>query len=364
MDDRRLARYSLVTAGHRFLLAVLPVRVPDSQDALVAFVAAIRSTPLPAADIDSVLLRCLTVLTEHTGWRLPSLVDQYLAASMTAPPGAPWVPFLAIVEDFLAYWGVSDGTVQQAIQIVRDHYPDPLITSRSIARTLGLRQDHLCSIFRRSTHRTLQDYIRDVRMDHASHSLATTSDTIKEVWAQCGYNHASNFCHDFKARFGCTPGVFRSRVVRPIALELLNRPAAQMLPTNGAHDPTQVLIIDPDEYSRVAVGGYLTSLGYVVVGASKSTEGLQHAVDISPRVILFEYHLDDMDGSEFLDALRRSPLQRQPAVGILTADWDLHDDVDRLALFDVPIESKLCHPQRIAGFVSSLSLSRPADIGR
>lgn len=78
------ASCAFVTAGHRFLLQVLPFRDPESQEALTTFVETAQRIDAPRMTVSLVLLQCLVVLSHHIEHRVPSLLEQYLLDGSSA----------------------------------------------------------------------------------------------------------------------------------------------------------------------------------------------------------------------------------------------------------------------------------------
>ena len=144
-------RYALVTAAHHFVLSALPLRHPDSQQALDEFVTQVRTCGMVAAEIDAVLLRVLAILDPFTG-RLPSLVDRYLAAGRHLTDG-PRI-FQTCVEDVLKYRSIGDALVQRAIAVLEQHYTDPHLTQRQVADHVGLPPAQLAVRFKLQTSST------------------------------------------------------------------------------------------------------------------------------------------------------------------------------------------------------------------
>jgi AraC-like DNA-binding protein len=207
-DSGRLA---LVTAAHHFLLTALPLRHPDSHNALHDFVSKIGRNAV-AAETDAVLLRVLSVLDPFTGGRLPSLVDHYLTARRSATDRAR--VFQTCVEDVLRYRSITDPLVQRAISLIDKRYTDPHLRQREVADHVGLPPARFAVRFKLQTSLTFRHYVRRMRLSLGGTLLSRTDKRVKEIWAQIGYNHGSNFDHDFKRHFGVSPREYRARVIR------------------------------------------------------------------------------------------------------------------------------------------------------
>lgn len=78
-----------------------------------------------------------------------------------------------------------------------------------IAKTLGVSAGYLSTVFRREMGKTLSEYIREKRMKHASHLLATTSLQVQTVAQHCGILDMQYFSKLFKRETGKTPKEYR-----------------------------------------------------------------------------------------------------------------------------------------------------------
>jgi AraC-like DNA-binding protein/CheY-like chemotaxis protein len=347
-------RFALVTAGHHFLLKVLPLREQESSDALASFVATLEQIRGTAADLDAVLLRCLAVLDTHEGRRIPSLVDRYLASTST--PDGSLGQFTRCVEDLLRYSCIVDGTVQQAVDVISARFAEPSLNPRTIAESVGARLSTLDVAFKREMACTITEYVRGVRLERAAKLLVTTNRTIKEIWAEMGYNHASNFDHDFKRRFGVSPREFRAKSIRPLAQKHFH--AARRSPTDTgrvARPVANLLVIDDDECTRSTLSTSLSREGFFVSSAASGSEGLRQTHMTEPDAILVDYRIGDMDGLEFLRLLRRNTPGGPPAVALYTADWTLFDRHEEVNALDATVVSKLCDFPELLRVITALA---------
>jgi AraC-like DNA-binding protein/CheY-like chemotaxis protein len=347
-------RFTLITAGHHFLMDVLPFRNPGSGEALAAFVEKTKQIRQPSAIVDAVLLRCLVVLDTHHERRIPSLVDRYLAKAGT--PNGSLHHFTACVEDLLRYRCISNGAVQQAIDIIGSRYSESSLDPRAIADGVGLRLSTLDVAFKRDMGCTITEHLRGVRLEHAALLLVTTHKTIKEIWAQVGYNYPSNFDHEFRRRFGMSPRQFRAGSIRPVAQRHYG--VAKTTPSVSAAPPARrwsVLIVDDDDTTRWTLETHLRREGYSVALAATGNEGLARVETVRPDVILLEFRLGDMDGVEFLRELRRRmPGDDAPAVALFTADWTAFDQREDIGTLNAILASKLCDLNGVSRLIEYL----------
>jgi two-component system, chemotaxis family, chemotaxis protein CheY len=352
-------RFDLVTAAHHFVLTALPLRHPDSHQALDDFVAEARTSGLVAAEVDAVLLRVLSVLDPFTGGRLPSLVDRYLAAGRHVAGSLK--RFQACIQDVLRYRSIGDAAVQRAIAIIEQQYTDPHLTQGHVADCVGLAPAQLAVRFKMQTSRTFGEYLRHVRLSRGGTLLAQTDKRIKEIWVEIGYNHGSNFDHDFKREFRVSPREYRARVIRPgVAPVGATDGTAPPHPAGTTSSPAgvSVLIVDDDEITRQTIARYLSLEGHTAFVAPTGREGLDEAERLEPDVVLLDYHLPDMDGLEWLRQLRRRPSTRPPAVVIFTADWEVEHAAAEIHTLGGTIASKLCDLDEIVMLIAARGASQ------
>jgi AraC-like DNA-binding protein/FixJ family two-component response regulator len=326
LEARR--QFTLATVAQRFLLRVLPFRAPAWRPALSTFVASARDCRTSVPQLDSVLLRCLAILDRHTGGILPSLVDRYLSDDRNLEDCLD--TFSRCVESILEYEGVVDGRVQKAIAVIKANYGSHILSPRSIAAAAGVRLSTLCTVFKQQTGITLSTYIRDVRLQHATILLATTNRSIKEIWTAVGYNHASNFNHDFQARFGFSPSQYRERTIQPLAEERIIAIRTELRREVPKGNPV-VLIVDDDDEVRDVLVTYLRSMSYRAIGANNGETGIRECLKVRPQVILLDYQLGDMTGLECLRAIRSCSAECKPAVALVTAQWNVCDLEEELS---------------------------------
>lgn len=359
LEGRRAARFDLVTAGHRYLLAVLPLRHPQSRQALAAFVQVARACALSSADRDAVFLQLPAALEPHTGGRLPSLVDRYLALRRDIPEGPR--RFERCVDDVIRYRGIGDPYVQQAIAIIHERYSDPDLRERSLAASVELTPSRLCEHFKAQTNRTTIEYLREVRLDHGARWLVASDRSVKEISWAVGYKDAGNFDNDFKERFGMSPTQYRALGIR-MPRTIAGHATARNVPTGQVDGsvaalPTArglVLVVDDDQGTRETLGFSLRRAGCRVMLASSGAEALEHAQTAGPHAVVLDVHLGDMDGLACLRELRRRRPGPYPPVVLFTADYDVEDDATEAYALGATIMSKLCDLEEVERTIQSL----------
>jgi AraC family transcriptional regulator len=83
-----------------------------------------------------------------------------------------------------------------------------------IAGEAGVHPVHLSREFRRFYDCTVSDFMRKLRIEHASHLLVDTDTPLAEIAMVCGFADQSHFSAVFKREVGVTPSRFRDMSTR------------------------------------------------------------------------------------------------------------------------------------------------------
>lgn len=109
--------------------------------------------------------------------------------------------------------GIMKARVEAAIEFMNENYHRKIVLD-DITKAVNLASDGLIRIFKIETGFTPIDYLIRLRLEKASHLLATSFFSIKQVMAAVGYNNKGNFSRYFKRQFGITPSEYRKRFFR------------------------------------------------------------------------------------------------------------------------------------------------------
>lgn len=88
-------------------------------------------------------------------------------------------------------------------------YAEPL-RLRELADEEGVSPDYLSHAFRRHLGMTFQEYLSQIRLEHAIALIRKTSMTITDICTACGYSSPRYLTADFRKRMGCTPAAYRA----------------------------------------------------------------------------------------------------------------------------------------------------------
>jgi AraC family transcriptional regulator len=96
---------------------------------------------------------------------------------------------------------------------VRDrlHTDAEAATLTELAAIAGVHPGHLTRAFRRYFGQSIGGYVRDRRLDWSARQLTGSSQSLSTIATAAGFSDQSHFTRVFRRRFGCPPGVFRTR---------------------------------------------------------------------------------------------------------------------------------------------------------
>ncbi|HEY1787910.1 MAG TPA: AraC family transcriptional regulator [Verrucomicrobiae bacterium] len=84
-------------------------------------------------------------------------------------------------------------------------------TLEDAARSVHLSRRQFTDLFRRATGKSWRRYIRTLRLEHAGRLLANTDKSVIAVAFEAGFEDLSQFHHNFKETYGCTPSNYREK---------------------------------------------------------------------------------------------------------------------------------------------------------
>jgi len=80
-----------------------------------------------------------------------------------------------------------------------------------LAEMVHLSASRFRHLFKEETGRTINQHLRERRLERAEFLLRTTFLSIKEVMCEAGVSSMSHFVQYFKQRYGMTPTAYRKR---------------------------------------------------------------------------------------------------------------------------------------------------------
>ncbi|MGE4569225.1 MAG: two-component regulator propeller domain-containing protein, partial [Bacteroidales bacterium] len=114
---------------------------------------------------------------------------------------------LAVVQDF-APGKKDEQFLKKAYDIIERHLDNSDFEIVDLAKELGMSRAQLYRKISAVSGKSVQEFIRIIRLKRAAELFATTQHNISEVAAQVGFNSLSHFSHAFSDYFGKTPSKF------------------------------------------------------------------------------------------------------------------------------------------------------------
>jgi AraC-like DNA-binding protein len=119
---------------------------------------------------------------------------------------------LEILAESVRSTGVPSRTVPKWLMRAKDMIQAKFLEVPSltdVAHAAGVHPVHLSREFRRHFDCTVGEYIRKLRIEHASRMLAGSSTPLAEIANVCGFADQSHFSSTFKRTVGLTPARYR-----------------------------------------------------------------------------------------------------------------------------------------------------------
>lgn len=106
----------------------------------------------------------------------------------------------------------NDG-ISKSISYIDTHLKETL-SLEELSTQAGFSPYYFTRLFRRHTGMTPHQYVLTARLNFAKYLLSSTSRTIEEISAECGFSDVSNFCFRFRKTFQEAPGKYRQRTIQ------------------------------------------------------------------------------------------------------------------------------------------------------
>lgn len=101
--------------------------------------------------------------------------------------------------------------ILNSIQYVDENFAKDL-KIEDMTRKFLLSRTYFCELFKKFTGSTFNEYINNLRINHAKALLASSDLNVTEVAIASGFNDISNFCRQFTKQINVSPSEYRKRV--------------------------------------------------------------------------------------------------------------------------------------------------------
>lgn len=118
----------------------------------------------------------------------------------------------SMAEKIIKSYEVTGHNIRREVLSVQDYIGKNFkndLSVEQLASLVYLTPDYLSRLFKKSTKKSLSQYIRQVRMEKASELLRTTNRKVIDIGIDVGYPNYSYFCQSFREYFGKSPEKYR-----------------------------------------------------------------------------------------------------------------------------------------------------------
>lgn len=111
----------------------------------------------------------------------------------------------------------TDNTLQEEtlaaciLRFIKQNYTRP-ITSKTLCEHFGYSRSHISHTFTQSTHKSLKEYLTDLRVENAKQLLQSSELNVTEIALSLGFLDCNYFTHVFKKQTGISPSAYRKQV--------------------------------------------------------------------------------------------------------------------------------------------------------
>lgn len=103
----------------------------------------------------------------------------------------------------------SGRQINDILKYIDNNFNNPNISIKNIADYSHYDHYYLCTLFKKNTGKTLNDYITNLRIEKAKELLKDKTIKLYDITGMVGYADPSYFCKIFKKFYGTTPSEFR-----------------------------------------------------------------------------------------------------------------------------------------------------------
>lgn len=105
--------------------------------------------------------------------------------------------------------------VKNAKKHILENYQDCSLDRNKLAKNINISSVYLGELFKKTTNKTLPQYINELRIEKAKELLKNSNDSIEQISYNIGFNSPNYFSKVFKNLTGITPKEFRKQTDNP-----------------------------------------------------------------------------------------------------------------------------------------------------
>jgi len=104
----------------------------------------------------------------------------------------------------------KDDLISGVILYIKKNYSNQNLGIRLIGEAFSMNADYISRRFRESTEKTINDYIRDVRIEKAKQLLKESDELIADIAEMVGFTSYRTFVRVFTDTVGVTPNKYKT----------------------------------------------------------------------------------------------------------------------------------------------------------
>lgn len=112
---------------------------------------------------------------------------------------------------FSALQNLDSDIVSRVERYLEKNYSEGTLTVQSVADSLNFTYTYLCAAYKKSTGKTVNQRLTEIRIQHAKELLSSSNEKLYEVAHAVGYTDAKYFAKLFTREIGLTPKQYRGR---------------------------------------------------------------------------------------------------------------------------------------------------------
>ncbi|MFT8312402.1 MAG: helix-turn-helix transcriptional regulator [Sporolactobacillus sp.] len=112
------------------------------------------------------------------------------------------------------YWelsSVNNEHISKMVELIQTKWVS--MTIDELAYEVGLSKNYIMSLFKQHTGKSINQYLAEVKLQHAKKMLVYTTLPITEIALQCGFENIPYFTNFFKKYASISPSQYRKKIV-------------------------------------------------------------------------------------------------------------------------------------------------------
>lgn len=172
-----------------------------------------RSQKMLYNNIANIILKAMRI--KDVPFKDNKLDFEVLNDILNQPPEAIARDLFTLIDYFIAgadtQKPASGTNVDEIIQYIKENFAFTDLSLEFLAEYFHTASSNISNMIKTSLGIGYHEYLTSLRTEAAKDLLSTTEKSIKEIYAECGFNSQQTFYRSFKKNTGLTPLEFRTR---------------------------------------------------------------------------------------------------------------------------------------------------------